>query len=113
MKSYSIEQTMGLRRARWLEKISHMGSDSNPRKILVALAWMRNECPRGHPQQTIQHGLASTVMDHLSLPSPKMNDWIKLASDHRKWGDHVEVTLGLAPATFKPYAKRNATSQTR
>jgi hypothetical protein len=41
-----------------------------------------------------------------------MNDWIKLASDHRKWGDHVEITLGLAPAMYKHYAKRKDTNQT-
>jgi hypothetical protein len=41
MKSYSMEQTIELRRpAQWLEKISHMGSDRGPRKILVA--WMMN-----------------------------------------------------------------------
>jgi hypothetical protein len=87
-----------------LKKISHMGSDRGPRKILVA--WMTNKCPCGHPQQTIRHGLASTLTDHLRLHSPpKMNDWIKLASDHGKWGEHIEVMLGLAPATYKPYAK--------
>jgi exonuclease III len=110
MKSYTMKQTMELRRARWLEKISHMGPDRGPRKILVA--WTTNERPSGRPQQTIRHGLASTLTDHLNLPSPKMNDWIKLASDHRKWGEHVEVELGLAPTTYKPYAKRNDTSQT-
>jgi hypothetical protein len=110
MKSYSMKQTMELRRARWLEKISHMGPDRGPRKILVA--WTTNERPRGRPQQTIRHGLAATITDHLDLPSPKMNDWIRLASDHQKWGEHVEVKLGLAPSTYKPYAKRNDTSQT-
>ncbi len=111
MISYSIEQTMELRRTRRLEKISHMGLDRGPRRILVA--WTTNKRPRSCPQQTIQHRLESTLTDHLDLPSPKMNDWIKLASDHRRWGDHVEVTLGLAPSTYKPYAKRNNTSQTR
>jgi hypothetical protein len=84
MESYLMKQTMELRHAQWLEKISHMGLDRGPRKILVA--WMMNKCPCGHPQQTIRHGLTSTLTDHLDLPSPKMNDWIKLASDHRKWG---------------------------
>jgi hypothetical protein len=110
MHSYSMQQTMELRRARWLEKISHMGSDRGPRKILVA--WTTNERPRGRPQQTIRHGLASTLTDHLKLPSPKMNDWIKLASNHKEWGEHVEVKLGLAPATYKPHAKRKDTSRT-
>ncbi len=36
MKSYLMEQTMELRQARWLEKISHMGANRGPRKILVA-----------------------------------------------------------------------------
>jgi hypothetical protein len=110
LKSYSMKQTMELRRAQWLEKISHMGSDRGPRKILVA--WTKNERPRRRPQQTICHGLASTLTDHLDLPSPKMNDWIKLASNHREWGDHVETTLGLAPKTYKPYAERKDASQT-
>jgi hypothetical protein len=61
-----------------------MGADRGPRKILVA--WMTNECPHGHPQQTIWHGLVATLTDHLDLPSPKMNDWIKLAS-----GDHTNL----------------------
>jgi hypothetical protein len=83
-KSYAIKQTMELRLTRWLEKISHMGADRGPRKILVA--WTTNERPCGRPQQTIQHGLAATLTYHLNLHSPKMNDWIKLASDHKKWG---------------------------
>jgi hypothetical protein len=51
MQSYSMKQIMELRRAGWLDKISHMvGADRGPRKILVA--WMTNECPHGSPQQT-------------------------------------------------------------
>jgi hypothetical protein len=47
MKSYSMKQTMELRPARWLEKISHMGSEGGPRKILVA--WKRtNVHAEGH-----------------------------------------------------------------
>jgi hypothetical protein len=111
MKSYTMKQTIELRRARWLKKISHMGSDRGPRKISVA--WMMNEHPSSRPQQMIRHGLALTLTDHLKLPSPKMNDWIKLASDHRKWGKHVEVELGLVPTMYKPYDKRNNTSWTK
>jgi hypothetical protein len=50
MQSYSMKQIMELRRARWLDRISHMGADRSPRKILVA--WMTNKCPHGSPQQT-------------------------------------------------------------
>ncbi len=105
MDSYKMEQTMELRRARWLEKICHMRSDRGPRKILVA--WTTNKWPKGRPQQTIRHGLASTLTDHLDLPTARMNDWMKLASDNQKWGKHVENKLRLAPATYKPYAKRH------
>jgi len=105
MGSYKMEQTMELRRARWLEKISHMGADRGPRKVIVA--WTTNERPKGRPQQTIRHGLATTITDHLDLPTAKMNDWIKLASDNKKWGEHVESKLKLAPSTYKPYAKRH------
>jgi hypothetical protein len=86
MKSYSMKQTIELSRARWLEKISHMGAERGPRRMIVA--WTTNKCPRGHPQQTIRHGLALTLTDHLYLPSPKMNDGIKLASNHKNWGEH-------------------------
>jgi hypothetical protein len=104
MNSYSMEQTMELRRARWLEKISHMSAERGPRKIIVA--WTTNERPRGRPQQTIRHGLAATLTDHLDLPTAKMSDWMKLAADNGKWGEHVENKLKLAPATYKPYVKR-------
>ncbi len=52
MDSYKMEQTMELRRARWLEKICHMRSDRGPRKILVA--WTRNERPKGrHSRRSV------------------------------------------------------------
>jgi hypothetical protein len=44
-ESYSMEQTMELRRTQWLEKTSHMGAERGPRKILVA--WTTNKCPSG------------------------------------------------------------------
>jgi hypothetical protein len=111
MKSYSMKQTMELRCTRWLEKISHMGAERGPRRMIVA--WMTNECPCGCPQQTIQHRLASMITDHLDLPSPKMNYWIRLASNHGDWGEHVETKLGLlAPWTYKPYVKCHDTDQT-
>ena len=104
MGSYSMEQIMELRRARWLEKLSHMGAERGPRKILVA--WTTNQRPRGRPQQTIRHGLAATITDHLDFPTAKMNDWMKLATDNERWGKHVENKLRLVPSTYKPYAKR-------
>jgi hypothetical protein len=63
MKSYSMKQTIELRRAQRLEKISHKGAERGPSKIL--LAWTMNERPHGHPQQTNQHGQASMLTDHL------------------------------------------------
>jgi hypothetical protein len=103
MDSYSMEQTMELRCTRWLKKISHMGAERGPQKIPVA--WMTNKRPRGRPHQTICHGLASTITDHLDLPTAKMSDWMKLAADNRKWVKHVENKLKLAPSTYKPYVK--------
>jgi hypothetical protein len=97
-----------------LEKISHMGAERGPRKMIVV--WMMNDCPCSHPQQTIRHGLASMLMDHLDLPSPKMNNWFKLAfnhKDHKDWSEHIETKLGLlAPSTNKPHAKCPDTNQT-
>jgi hypothetical protein len=102
MKSYSMRQTMELRRARWLEKISHMGVNRGPRKILVA--WTTSKRPNGWPQQTIQHGLASTLTNLLDFPTANMDDWMKIALDNRKWDEHVEDKLKLEPHTYKPYS---------
>jgi hypothetical protein len=33
-----------------------------------------------------------------------MDDWMKIASDNRKWGEHVEDKLDLKPDTYKPYS---------
>jgi hypothetical protein len=69
-----MKQMMELRRARWLEKISHMGAKRGPRKILVA--WMMNKRPCGYLQQNIQHRLASTLTDHLDFPTANIDDWM-------------------------------------
>jgi hypothetical protein len=103
MDSYSMEQMIELRRAQWLGKISQMGEERGPGKILVT--WTANKCPSECPHQTICHGLASIITDHLDLPTANMSDWMKLASDTRKWGNHVENKLGLALSSYKPYTK--------
>jgi hypothetical protein len=44
---YTILQIIKLRRARWLEKISHMNDNRAPRKLIVA--WIPNVRPTGKP----------------------------------------------------------------
>jgi hypothetical protein len=51
MESYSMELMMELIGSQWLEKISQMGAERGPTKILVARR--TNEHPSGGPQQTI------------------------------------------------------------
>ena len=81
-----------------------MGAGRGPRKVLVA--WTTNKRPSGRPQQTIRHGLAATLTDSLGFPTAKMSDWMTIASDNRKWGEHVEDKLDLAANTYKPYSDR-------
>ena len=102
--AYTLEQMMELRRARWLEKLSHMNETRAPRKLLVA--WIR--CPRanGKPQQTIRHGFATTIINKLQIPSSHLKDWITTARDHKKWAQQVEQSLGIVTGTYKPYKLR-------
>jgi hypothetical protein len=97
----TISQTIELRRARWLKKISHMNDKRAPRKLIVA--WIQNARPTGKPQQTIRHGYATTLQDNLNT-SPDLREWIPMAKDHARharWALHVETTLGITDGTYK------------
>ena len=88
-----------LRRARWLEKISHMNDSRAPRKLIVA--WIPNARPTGKPQQTIRHGYATTLQENLNT-SPDLREWIPMAQNHARWVSHVETNLGITYGTYKP-----------
>jgi hypothetical protein len=96
---YTISQIIELRRARWLEKISHMNDNRAPRKLI--LAWIPNARPTGKPQQTIRHGYATALQDNLNT-SPDLREWIPMAQNHAQWASHVETNLGLTDGTYKP-----------
>ena len=96
---YTISQMIELRRARWLEKISHMNDSRAPRKLIVA--WIPNARPTGKPQQTIRHGYATTLQDKLNI-SPDLREWIPMAQNHARWASHVETNLGITDGTYKP-----------
>ena len=96
---HTLSQMIELRRARWLEKISHMNDTRAPRKLIVA--WIPNARPTGKPQQTIRHGYATTLQDNLNT-SPKLSEWIPMARNHAQWASHVETNLGITSGTYKP-----------
>lgn len=96
---HTISQMIELRRARWLEKISHMNDTRAPRKLLVS--WLPTARPTGKPQQTIRHGYATTLQDNLNT-SPDLREWIPIAQNHTQWASHVEKNLGIPDGTYKP-----------
>jgi hypothetical protein len=96
---YTISQMIELRRARWLEKISHMNDKRAPRKLIVA--WIPNVRPTGKPQQTIRHGYATTLQDNLNI-SPDLREWIPMAQNHARWASHVETNLRITDGTYRP-----------
>jgi hypothetical protein len=63
-ESISITQMMELRRARWLEKISHADQSRNTRILFIS--WLPTPRPPGRPQQTVRHGYAKTIEGNLN-----------------------------------------------
>ena len=105
--SRTITQMMELRRAKWLEKLSHMQSNRNPRKFLVA--WMPNPRNSGRPQQTIRHGYASSLEKNLGFSNSNLPNWIPIAQNHKSWARHVESILQLEPGTYKSRKNKDKT----
>ena len=89
---YTIEQSIELRRARWLEKLAHMGLDRGPRNLLQA--WTPKSRPCSKPKMSTKRSLAKTLKK-LELET-KMNDWITIAKNTKQWGKHIEETCNKA-----------------
>ena len=101
-----LESYMELRRARWLEKISHMEAMKMPRKLLGA--WI-NQARRngkfGRSQNTIRHAFADSLRTLSFSGNFQFADWMEEAKDREKWSKRVENFLHLPDGS---YCRRNA-----
>ena len=102
MGIYPMETILGLRRARWIEKLANMESTRSPRRILHA--WMPQARPTGKPNQTTRKALADELRT-LGTTS-ELKTFIPLARDKNSWGEMVEWNLGLAQGTYTKYSRR-------
>jgi len=101
LQCYTIEQSMELRRARWLEKLAHMPMERSPRRLLVA--WTPHPRPRGKPCHTIKKAFASTC-EILGI-EPNLIAVMPMAK-REEWASWVETKLGIRSGTYKPMRKR-------
>ena len=100
LDTYSLTQIMEMRRAKWLEKLAHMPSTRNPRKLFVT--WVHAPRPIGRPKQTIRHSYANTLEENLGYKGDSSyNAWMNDAKNPATWKQQVERTLKLKPGTYK------------
>ena len=102
MGIYPMETILGLRRARWIEKLANMESTRSPRRILHA--WIPQARPTGKPSQTTRKALADDLRT-LGTTS-ELKTFIPSARDTNTWGEMVEWNLGLAQGTYIKYSRR-------
>ena len=102
MGIYPMESILGIRRARWIEKLANLKSTRTPRRILHA--WMPTARPTGKPKQTTRKSYVEDLKNIGTTSELKV--FIPLARDRKTWGDMVECGLGLAPGTYMKYSKR-------
>ena len=102
---YEIKQSMELRRARWLEKLSTMSYKRGPRQIFCSWVF---DCPRraGRQQQQIKHSLSNTLIRSLHFDRDNLNDWMIEGKNPQKWAQRIEQKLQLTPNTYKPLKLR-------
>ena len=100
----TLEQSMELRRARWLQKLATMDENRNPRKIL--LAWTPEPRPAGRPFQTVNKAYAHTVKNVLEMDT-RLDTWIPIARDTpMEWGKIVEEKLDLTEGSYTNLMRR-------
>ena len=90
-----------LRRARWLEKISHMKSNRIPRLLLGA--WIqhpRRNGQAGRSQQTNRHGYVHTLNTLGFSGNFLFSDWMTEARNRNIWSKRVEEFLYLPEGTY-------------
>ena len=88
LDTYSLTQIMEMRRAKWLEKLAHMPSTQNPRKLFVT--WIHAPRPIGRPKQTIRHSYAVTLKENLGYKGDSSyNAWMNDAKNPATWKQQV------------------------
>ena len=103
---YTFHQSLGLTRARWLEKLALMSCKRGPRNAL--LSWIYNE-PRkqGGQQQRIKTSLSNILIDSLHFETDQLNDWMSEAKlEKKKWTNRIETAPNLPPKTYVPLKLR-------
>ena len=90
-----------LRRARWLEKLSHMKENRIPRLILGAwLQQPRRNGNAGRAQNTNRHGYVRTLQNLGFSDNLNFSDWMTEAKDRKTWGERIEHFLALPKGMY-------------
>ena len=90
-----------LRRARWLEKLSHMKENRIPRLILGAwLQQPRRNWNAGRAQNINRHGYVRTLQNLGFSDNLNFSDWMTEAKDRKTWGERIEHFLALPKGMY-------------
>ena len=106
----NLDEYLELRRARWLEKLSHMDHSRIPRLLLGSwIPQSRNKGKAGRAQHTIRHAYACTLakLGYTDI-NCSFRSWMSDARDRKKWSKIVELSLGLNEGA---YCRKNAVHQ--
>jgi hypothetical protein len=98
---HSLETSIHLRRARWLEKIARMPTDRPQRKLITA--WINSPRPTGRPQTTTRATFAKTLgnLFDIELFNGDLATWVPTARQPAVWGKLVEQSLGLEENSYR------------
>ena len=104
---YTFHQSLELRRARCLEKLSLMSCKRGPRNAL--LSWMYLKTSRRQTTTTthISTTLSNTITNSLYFQTDQLNDWMLEAKlEPKKWANQIETALNFVPKTYIPLKLR-------
>ena len=97
---YTFHQSLELKRARWLEKLSLMSCKQGPRNILLSWIYKKSR-KQGGQQQQISTSLSNTLTDSLHFETDQLNDWMLEAKlEPWKWANQIETALNLVCKTY-------------
>ena len=98
-----------MRRAKWLEKLAHMPSTRNPRKLFVT--WIHAPRPIGQLKQTIRRSYAVTLEENLGYKGDSSyNAWVNDTKPPATWKQQVERALKLESGTYQNPGQKNLDS---
>ena len=97
-----LEAYLELRRARWLEKLSHMNHTRAPRLLLGSwIPHSRRNGLAGRAQNTIRNAYACTLSKlGYTEKNLKFKTWMSDARDRNSWSNRVEHFLGLKKGSY-------------